>query len=100
MVPVAIAMIWAAAEVWWDLFDRRYPPYVVLRKAAASLDGGDASLALMKFKRAAVIAGRYGDLASLGAAWQGIARARAMLGDAAGAEAACATARDAERQLG
>ena len=100
MVPVIIALMWALAEVWSDLFDRRHPPYVALTKAAAALDDGDASLALRRFKRAATIAGRHGDLAALSAAWQGIAEAREALGDIDGSQAAAATAADAVRQLG
>ena len=92
-------MMWAAIEVWRDLFDRRHPPYVLLKKAAAAFDSGDLSLALTKFKRAAEISARYHDLAALGAAWHGIARAREALGDNDGSEAAIATARDADRQL-
>ena len=98
MAPVVMALSWALAEVWWDLFDRRHPPYVALSKAAASLEEGDAQRALRIFKRAAVIATRHRDLSALGAAWHGIASARAALGDAAGAEAAEAAAADAERQ--
>lgn len=98
MVPVIIAMMWALAEVWRDLFDRRHPPYVALKKAAAALDFGDAQLALRMFKRAAAISTRHRDLAALGAAWRGIAAARLALGDTDGAEAADGTATDAERQ--
>jgi hypothetical protein len=100
MVPVIIALMWALAEVWRDLFDRRYPPYVALKKAADALDHGDAAAALCSYKRAAAAAARHGDLAALGAAWKGIARAREALGDAAGADAANATADDAARQVG
>ena len=98
--PVVIALAWALWEVWHDLFDRRHPPYVALKRAAAVLDHGDAQAALDMFKRAARIATRHGDLAALGAAWHGIARARDVLGDARGAEAATSAAEDAERQLG
>jgi hypothetical protein len=64
------------------------------------LEGGDTTLALRRFKCAATIAERHGDLAALGAAWQGIAQAREALGDGEGAQSAAATAADAVRQLG
>ena len=99
MAPVVVAMMWALAEVWRDLFDRRHPPWVALKKAAALLDEGDAQAALRVFKRAAAISAAYGDLSALGAAWHGLAAARAALGDAAGAEAAEATAADADLQM-
>ena len=92
-------MMWALAEVWRDLFDRRHPPWLALKKAAALLDEGDAERALGVFKRAATISAAHGDLSALGAAWHGIAAARAALGDMAGAEAAEATAIDADRQI-
>jgi hypothetical protein len=100
MVPVVIGLIWALWEVWLDLFDRRHPPYVALKRAAAAFDRGDPQAALVLFKRAARVASRHGDLAALGAAWQGIARAREALGDARGAQGAAAAAEDALRQLG
>lgn len=92
-------MIWAAGEVWRDLFNRRYPPYAVLKAGAEAFDAGDTQSALRRFQKAVVIASRHGDLAAVAAAWQGIARARAALGDTEGAEAASASAEDAERQL-
>jgi hypothetical protein len=100
MAPAAIALIWALWEVWHDLFKRRHPPYLALQKAAAVFDCGDAQAALAMFKRAARVAARHGDLAAMGAAWHGIARAREALGDAPGAAAAMAAAADSERQLG
>lgn len=99
MVPVIIAMIWAAAETWRDLFDRRHPPYVALKKAAAELETGDAQTALRMFKRAASLSTRHRDLAALGAAWRGIAASRMALGDEQGADAADDTASDAEHQI-
>jgi hypothetical protein len=99
MVPVIIALMWALAETWWDLFDRRHPPYVALKMAAGALDYGDAQLALRLFKRAAAISARHSDLAALGAAWRGIAASRIALGDTSGAQAAQLTATDAERQV-
>ena len=100
MVPAVIALTWALWEVWHDLFDRRHPPYVALKRAAAALDYGDAQAALRMFKGAARVAARHGDLAALGAAWHGIGRAREALGDTRGAAAAMAAAADSERQLG
>jgi hypothetical protein len=99
MVPVIIALMWALAEVWRDLFDRRHPPYTALQKAADALGRGDATAALRGYRGAAASAARHGDLAALGAAWKGIARSREALGDAAGAGAANAAADDAQRQL-
>ncbi len=99
MVPVIIAMVWALAEVWRDLFDRRHPPYVALKTAATAFDDGDAQLALRRFKRAATLAVRHRDLAALGAAWRGIAASREALGDTRGADAAEQTASDAEHQV-
>jgi hypothetical protein len=96
--PVVIALTWALAEVWRDLFDRRHPPYVALKKAATLLDEGDAQRALRMFKRAAAVATRHRDLSALGAAWHGIAAARAALGDIRGSEAAQTAAADADRQ--
>ena len=99
MVPVIIAMLWALAETWRDLFDRRHPPYLALKKAAATLEDGDAQSALRLFKRAAAVAVRHRDLAALGAAWDGIAASRTALGDERGALAAAQTAADAQRQV-
>jgi hypothetical protein len=98
--PAVIALIWALWEVWHDLFKRRHPPYVALQRAVAAFEYGDAQAALAMFKRAAHVAARHGDLAAMGAAWHGIARAREALGDAPGAAAATAAAKDTERQLG
>jgi hypothetical protein len=99
MVPVTIALMWALAETWRDLFDRRHPPYVALKKAANALDEGDAQRALRLFKRAARLSTRHRDLAALGAAWHGIAASRTALGDAHGGEAAEQTALDADHQI-
>ena len=95
----AAALMWALAEVWRDLAGRRYPPYASLRRAAGELDAGDASRALISFRRAGRIAADHGDLAALAAAWHGLARAREALGDSRGAQAAETAAEDAERQL-